>query len=724
MRFRDYMFSLFLCLTLCVYGQNEEAVLLDSMSKEVERAYDLFDKFNYGDAIKISQKVIDYAEATSNDHLKAKAYNVLGNTYYNTGNDSLCFDYLFKSRDLLLKVNDIDNAIKTTSDIGVIYREYNDIEKANLYFNEAIDLGREYQNKNEIIYPLYNYGRYLHSIEDYKSALAYFNEAYELSKESELVEGRSIIGYLYLRLNDIYNTIGDKEKSASFYKKGVEYTQKHKLYGVLASFYRNQSNIYYQDNKTAEAFTTLRKYTEVADTIYTYQELEIAKQAELETNRFLKENEEKLQLANQEKELQATTIKKAKVYNTLLIALIAILLLGVYAIFKKNKQLKIAKEKAEELSKVKSKFYSEISHELRTPLYAVIELSRLLLKENVNSSHKEYLESLNFSGNHLLSLINNVLQLNKVESGRLKIEFLEFEPKNMILSIIESLEYALRDSKNKIQLDYDTHIPELLVGDSLKLSQVLINLISNAIKFTSNGTITITTKLLKDQKDEVSVFFAVKDDGIGISRENQAKIFEEFYQERSNTGKTFKGTGLGLSIVKRTLDAMGSAIKIDSVKGEGATFSFELQLSKSAKSVLKDEDFKSLIADLSDKTILVVDDNKINLLVTKKILNQYNIASEVVDSGKKAIELVKETSFDCILMDIHMPELDGYETTTIIRKFDKETPIVALTATSTEEVESQIYGQYMSGYILKPFITAEFIQKIHCVTVKQEQLCD
>ncbi len=131
-----------------------------------------------------------------------------------------------------------------------------------------------------------------------------------------------------------------------------------------------------------------------------------------------------------------------------------------------------------------------------------------------------------------------------------------------------------------------------------------------------------------------------------------------------------------------------------------------------------------MIADLADKTILVVDDNKINLLVTKKILNQYNIASEVVDSGKKAIELVKETSFDCILMDIHMPELDGYETTMIIRQFNKETPIVALIATSTEEVESQIYGQYMSGYILKPFITAEFIQKIHCVTVKQEQLCD
>jgi len=463
MRYRDCILTVFLCFAIYTYGQEKEKNLLDSMSREVNRAYDLFDKFNYGDAIKVSHKVIDYAEKTSNDHLKAKAYNVLGNTYYNTGNDSLCFEYLFKSRDLLLKVKDIDNAIKTTSDIGVTYREYNDIENANLYFKEAIHLGRQSQNVNEIIYPLYNYGRYLHTKKDYKNALIYFNEAYELSKQSTLVKGRSIIGYLYLRLNDIYNELGDKQKSNFFYQEGITYSKEHKLYGVLASFYRNQSETYYLDNNTEEAFTTLKKYTEVADTIYTYQELEIAKQAELETNRFLKENTEKLNLANQEKEVQATTIKKAKIYNLLLIALSTILLLGVYAIFKKNKQLKIAKEKAEELSKVKSKFYSEISHELRTPLYAVIELSRLLLKENVNSNHKEYLESLNFSGNHLLSLINNVLQLNKVESGRMKIEFLEFEPKNLILNIVESLEYALRNSNNKVQLEYDTDIPEVLV---------------------------------------------------------------------------------------------------------------------------------------------------------------------------------------------------------------------------------------------------------------------
>lgn len=702
-------------------AQETDTVIEDSMYTEVERAYGLFDQFDYGEAIKISDKVIDYATKTNNNHLKAKAYNVLGNTYYNTGNDSLCFDYLFKSRDYFLKSKDIGNAIKVTSDIGVTYREFDSIATSNVYFKEAIELGRSSQNKDEIIYPLYNYGRYLYAYEqDYTNALIYFQEAYELSQSSSLVKGRSIVGYLYMKMSDCYYELGDETNYKYYYDQSIAYAQEYSFYGILATLYRSKSERYYVDNKPEEAFLALREYTQVADTIYTFRELEIAK--EVEANIRIKDTKEKLIQATVEKEKQAIAYRKSQVSNVIFIMLSIVLLLGVYAIFKKNKQLKIAKEKAEALSNVKSKFYSEISHELRTPLYAVIELSRLLLKENVNSSHKEYLESLNFSGNHLLSLINNVLQLNKVESGKMTLEFLEFRPKILILNIVESLEYAIRHSNNRVQLAYDVNIPEVLVGDSLKLSQVLINLISNAIKFTNDGMIRITTKLLDEQEDEVTVYFAVKDNGIGISKENQTKIFEEFYQEHDPSEKSFKGSGLGLSIVKMTLDAMGSSIDIESAKGEGATFSFVLKLSTSNKPIINEEDLIDLSQDLRHKKILVVDDNKINLLVTKKILDQYYIQVEVVDSGSKAIARLKETRFDCILMDIHMPELDGYETTEKIRERGDQTPIIALTATSTEEVERKINGRQMNGYILKPFITADFIQKIHdAVMQKQEE---
>lgn len=717
----NYLLALFL-LSFYTYSnaQIRDSVMEDSMYKEVERAYNLFEQFDYGAAINISDKVIEYASKTNNNHLKAKAYNVLGNTYYNTGNDSLCFDYLFKSRDYFLKSEDIGNVIKATSDIGVTYREFDSIEKSNTYFKEAIELGRASQNKDEIIYPLYNYARYLsNEKQDYATALSYYKEAYELSKTSELVIGRSIIGYLYMKMSDIYYELGDVAAYDFYYTESVAYAKKYQFYSILASLYRLQSDRYYANNQPEKAFLALRQYTQVADTIYTFRELEIAK--EVEASIRMMDNEEELVRVNKDKEKQAAAFKKAKVSNFVFLALIVILLLGVYAIFKKNKQLKSAKEKAEALSNVKSKFYSEISHELRTPLYGVIELSRLLLKENVNSSHKEYLESLNFSGNHLLSLINNVLQLNKVESGMMTLEFLEFRPRILILDIVESLEYAIRHSNNKIQLDYDTHIPDVLVGDSLKLSQILINLISNAIKFTSDGTITIITKLVNEGEEEVTVHFAIKDDGIGISKENQTKIFEEFYQEHAASEKELKGTGLGLSIVKMTLDAMGSTIHIDSVKGEGAIFSFELKLAKSTKAIINDADLKDLTEDLRHKKILIVDDNKINLLVTKKILDQYGVDSQVVDSGEKAITLTKEMTFDCILMDINMPELDGYETTEIIRNNGDHTPIIALTATSTEEVERNIRGQQMNGYVLKPFITTDFIQKIHGAVVAKKK---
>jgi len=555
---------------------------------------------------------------------------------------------------------------------------------------------------------------------EYDSALTYYTEAYELSKESTLVKGRSIIGYLYMRLSDVYYEKGDINNYNFYFDESIAYAKEYNFYSILATLYRTQSKRHYENNDYKDAFLALREYTQVADTIYTFRELEVAK--EIETKFRNKENEEKLSIVNQEKEEQAIAFKKTRVSNIIFIIVSIILLLSVYGIFKKNKQLKIAKEEAEYLSNVKSKFYSEISHELRTPLYAVIELSRLLLKENVNSSHKEYLESLNFSGNHLLSLINNVLQLNKVESGKMNVEFLEFKPKILILDIVESLEYAIRDSNNKVQLAYDPTIPEVLIGDSLKLSQILINLVSNSIKFTSNGTIMIRVKLLEEIGEEVTVYFAIEDNGIGISKEGQIKIFEEFYQERSKTEKSFKGTGLGLSIVKRTLLAMDSDIHIDSVKGEGATFSFELTFSKSTKAIIKDEDLKYLTKDLQHKKILVVDDNKINLLVTRKILDQYNITPQVVDSGEKAIALIKEMKFDCILMDIHMPELDGYETTKIIRENGDNTPIIALTATSTEEIEGKINKELMDGYILKPFMTADFIEKIYKTIVKKKRV--
>ena len=341
-----------------------------------------------------------------------------------------------------------------------------------------------------------------------------------------------------------------------------------------------------------------------------------------------------------------------------------------------------------------------------------------MLRENDNIEHKEYLESLKFSGNHLMSLINNVLELNKVESGEMKLNEQNFSLKTLTINIIDSLEYALQNSNNQIHLNYDAELPETMVGDSLKLSQVLINLISNAIKFTHNGHINITIKKVDSDEDKSVVYFEVKDDGLGIPKEKQAKIFEDFYQEHSKNENSYKGTGLGLSIVKLITDTMGSTIEIESEENVGSTFFFTVKFNKTGN--IETERVERVIYNEAIKgaRILVVDDNKINQIVTKKVLEDLEIRPFIASDGTEAISLIKKDDFDCILMDLHMPGLNSYETTERIREFNLNIPIIALTAASTEEVEKKIKYSKMNGYILKPFLTVDLIDKIYSAIIK------
>jgi len=693
-------------------AQENNDILLDSMFNENDRAFELFQKGRYGESIKVNTKVLEYAIESKNDILQGRAYNALGNAHYYVNKDSLSFYYLFKARDAFVKAKDTFNIVLAYNDIGVNYRDFDSVSKAKLYFTKAINLARHGGYLTDMVYPLANIADDAINIEeDYVNGIKYSLEALEIISKIPSYEDRRVKSEIYQQLAYAYYKIGDKNNHQLYYNKCLDFAKKNKYFEVIAVLYTKQSKLYALDKKFEDAYKLSNELSVIKDSIEAVKEYKKAKQ--VEADNFLKENAEKLNFVQKEKQLQDEAIKKANIYNIVLALFSFILLFSIYSIFKKNKQLNEARDKAEELSRVKSDFYSEISHELRTPLYAVIELSNLLLKENVNSTHKEYLESLNFSGNHLLALINNVLELNKVESGKLKLENLDFRLKSLISNIIESLEYAIRGSQNKIHLNYDKNIPSQLSGDSLKLSQIFINLISNAIKFTKNGNIYITMKLVEEYKEEVKIFFEVKDDGIGIPKEKQIKVFESFYQEHTKSENSYKGTGLGLSIVKRTLNIMGGDIAIESEINQGTAFSFELMFSKNSYTLETELEYDKIVKGLTGKCFLVVDDNKINQLVTKKILNQFNIKSKVIDSGEKAIEILKNENFDCILMDLHMPKLDGYETTRLIKEFNKDIPIVALTAASTEEVEAKIINSNMNGYVLKPFKTIDFLETIY-----------
>ncbi|MAO08251.1 MAG: hybrid sensor histidine kinase/response regulator [Alteromonas sp.] len=383
----------------------------------------------------------------------------------------------------------------------------------------------------------------------------------------------------------------------------------------------------------------------------------------------------------------------------------------------KNNELQLAKEKAEKASLAKAQFLSTITHELRTPLYAVTGLTHLLLEENPKPDQKEHLNSLKFSGEYLLSLINNILDLNKLEANKVELEKTTFHLKKRINDVLVALKKSADDKKNNLHLEFDESIPEKLVGDPLKLSQILINLIGNALKFTQNGDVFIRVKKIKDASNIVHLHFEVEDNGVGISKKKQKSIFESFSQASLQINRKFGGTGLGLAIVKNLLQLMGSRIQLESQLGKGSKFWFDIKFqvaeqyneSTSPKNAALSIDYASL----ENRKVLVVEDNKINQMITKKILEKNQMVCTVADNGMEAIKLVKENTFDVILMDIHMPGISGIEATQEIRKFNKQLPIIALTAVTIDENLDDFYRAGFNEIIPKPFKTEEFFEKIY-----------
>nr|WP_167964379.1 response regulator [Saonia flava] len=381
----------------------------------------------------------------------------------------------------------------------------------------------------------------------------------------------------------------------------------------------------------------------------------------------------------------------------------------------KNKELQTARDKAVSAMEAKTNFLSTVSHELRTPLYAVTGLTHLLLEENPSESQKEHLKALKFSGDYLLNFINDILQINKIDADKLEILQVDFNLKKILTDVIDALTQSAKENKTKLILDYDEDIPANLLSDPIKLSQIFINLVGNAIKFTKNGTVTITAKLLNQVDDNTTLYFEIKDTGIGITDEKQQNIFDSFEQGSIQINREYGGTGLGLTIVKSLLGLFNSKIQLKSVFGKGSSFFFELNV----KSKTNSEEVNTLqlgnlekAHDLKGLHILIVEDNKINQVITKKMLTKKEITCDIANNGNEAIELVEKNKYDAILMDIHMPGISGEEATIQIRTFDKTTPIIALTAISLDDSLESFYAAGCNDVVTKPFKPEVFYQKI------------
>ncbi|WP_298950686.1 response regulator [uncultured Nonlabens sp.] len=370
----------------------------------------------------------------------------------------------------------------------------------------------------------------------------------------------------------------------------------------------------------------------------------------------------------------------------------------------KNEEYLEAKKESERLALAKTNFFNTVSHELRTPLYGVIGISSLLIDEaEIPKKSLENLKTLKFSADYLLALVDDVLQLSKIDADKIPLESSIIKIKDLLNAILSTFEFSKTQNNNHFKLHIDKNVPLVFTGNSMILKQVLMNLIGNAIKFTENGTIKIEVKLSHSQNQVDYLEFNVIDDGPGIPINKQKEIFAEFTQLQNND--TNYGTGLGLAIVAKLLHLINSRINLVSELGKGSKFSFKFPIEESH---LTDEK-QYLLSDLDDdsifenKKILVVDDNTINQLVTSKILEKLKSKCDIANNGREAVEKIQKEEFQLVLMDINMPVLDGFEATREIRSLGYDLPIIALTAVEADEVEKQSIESGMNGYIIKPY---------------------
>ena len=380
---------------------------------------------------------------------------------------------------------------------------------------------------------------------------------------------------------------------------------------------------------------------------------------------------------------------------------------------RKDNELRIAKLEAESSSKAKEAFLTNMSHEIRTPMNAILGITNELAKTNLDEKQRYFQNIISTASNNLLVIINDILDFSKIDAGKLVLENISFNLEDVINRVENVMHLKALEKSLNIKTYFDNQIAENLIGDPFRINQILINLVGNAIKFTDSGVVSIKTILIDQNKNSQKIALVISDTGIGMSEDFINSIYEKFTQENHTIARKYGGTGLGMSISKELIELMNGSIDIKSKKGNGTTITitFEFNIDNEKPKLLhKKEDVD--LAILKDKNILLAEDNQLNRIVVISILSRYGAKITEAENGEQAIKLLLEKNADLVLMDIQMPVMDGYQATKKIRSFNKNIPIIALTANAFKGEEKKCKNAGMNDFVSKPFNETELIRKI------------
>jgi signal transduction histidine kinase/ActR/RegA family two-component response regulator len=723
-----YQIFVFLVLiTLPLFPQNNEedkAILVQNrIDFIIEEADKETLRSNYYNAINILEQGLEIAKTNSDSLQQGILLSKIANLQHNLNESQDAMSTIIKAMHIQRSIEDKSNLAVSRYTCGIIHLGDKDYINALDYFKSAKAIFEE-EGLNELVTKV--------TLDEAKAYIGQNNiaeantlveKAIILSKKHDI---NSLLSASLIKSGEIALLEGKYDRALSQTLEGSNLAKKHGNLELLNESYRVLSEVYENSGNYELANTNLKLFIELNDSISSAKEATLLADKQLiDQNKdiLIQSQKEQIEEGNESESLNKLTT----ILSVGLITILSLLTLSLYKnnnirlktnnmLYKKNEELLTEKERAEIAAKTKTNFLSTVTHELRTPLYAVTGLTNMLLEENPKPEQIQHLKSLKFSGDYLLTFINDILQINKIEANKVELDPEIFNLKNKVENVISALNNSAQDNNIFIHFEYDKKLPEMFNGDQLKISQILINLIGNAIKFTKDGDIWVRVIQLNKKGAGHTIRLEIEDNGIGITKEKQESMFESFAQGSVQINRKYGGTGLGLSIVKGLVKILKGKIYLKSELGKGTTFFVEIPLEETKEKVgTKKKDYAEDInnLDLTNVRILVVEDNKINQMITKKILNKMNLVCDLVDNGEDAVEKVKETTYDVVLMDIHMPGISGLEATKQIRGFDKELTIFALTAVTLEDKMHEFEEAGFDDIISKPFKQEDFEKKLY-----------
>jgi len=706
MMFRLRFFLSWLFLNFLSFALSAQSNLPTAkIDKLILEALSDFREANFEKSLIVSRAALNHSTIAKNDYFISRSYNIIGANYNELGEIDKAIFFYKKSLTYAKKANNDSFINMLYNNLGNIYCFEKKQYKVGIdYYKRSLQLSAEIKDSTQIYFTNVNLAWSYFDIGEFNKGYAYLNFVNNNKKfrDDDTVIVSNMLNGMYLSYK------GDNKKANEYFLKAINIKNNSLERPDLSYAHLEYSKFLDKIGRNKEAYTNLLAYNRITQQIYNDEKLKKASVAGL--NLELDEYKRQIDKIEDEKDSQYQSLKKSRIIVVLFVITSFILLLFIITLiknirFKKKHNLELlkAKEIAEEASLLKTQFISTISHELRTPLYGVVGITNMLLEEHKELSTSQHLSSLKFSARYLLSLVNDLLQINKIEENKVVLETLTFNISDEVSMIKNSLSFLSQKNNNKISIRIDPEIPEYLIGDKLRLAQILMNLVSNALKFTNDGEVEIIINLSKVEGKFYFLEFQIKDNGVGIAVVDQAKIFEKFVQV-GRKDEDYQGTGLGLSIVKRLLGLFNTSIILKSNIGEGTSFTFTIPFESDpvkTKQII-DEIQVDLTSDEVFK-ILIVEDNVINQLVTKKIIEKNNYICKVVDDGFGALQILDNEYFDLILMDINMPVMNGFETTKRIRQLGIKTPIVALTAFDKDEITDEAISSGMNDIIIKPF---------------------